>query len=329
MSAGTRPTMTRLCEVQKYIVDCGHVTLGELAEHFGVSERTVKRDVRALNAAPMNAQIKYHAKDGGYRCANPASITTLPLSGEELQALVLLRALGESLGQSPIGHSVRGALLKIQAVLPDSLQAFVDRDYQGIACFIDPPPNEPPETNRHLRPLLLAIERRQRVIFSYTSMHSRGEITERLVDPYLLFFRRERWYLRAYCHLRQERRDFALGRMAELRVEPSCEAFTTPPKDELLAELGKRFGDIEGEPYTVKIKFDAEWAPHITERKWHATQEIEPCPDGSCTLTMTVEGLSTVAGWVMSFRGHATPLAPPELVSEVRSAARNLFTAHK
>ena len=326
MSAGTRPTMVRLCEIQKYIVDQGQATVSELAAHFGVSERTIKRDIRQLNQPPVNARISYRAKDGGYHCQNPTSLTTLPLTNDELQALFLMRALSESLGQTPLGQSVQGALRKIQAVLPESIQGFIDGGYQGIACIIDPLPNESLETCRFLRPLMLAIERHQCVTLTYDSMSSR-QITTRKVDPYLLFFRRARWYLRAFCHQHKQRRDFAMGRMVDIRVDPTPNAFTPPPRASLMAELDERFSGIEGKAYTVKIKFDPAWAPRIAERTWHPTQQLEKHDDGSCTLTMTVEGLSTVAGWVMSFCGHAIPLAPHELVSEVKRAARKLMYA--
>ena len=326
MSAGTRPTMIRLCELQKYIVDHGHATLVELVEHFGVSERTIKRDVRQLNLPPMNAQIAYRTKDGGYRCNNPTSVTTLPLNDEELQALFLIRALSDSLGQTPLGLSVRGALHKIKAVLPDSIQGVADHENHGIACLVDPLPNEPADTCRYLRPLMLAIEHRQRVMMTYSSMSSQ-RISTRQVDPYLLFFRRGRWYLRAFCHHHRERRDFAMGRISDIRVDPAPNSFTPPSHDEVMAELAGRFSGIEGPAYTVKIKFSPVWTPRIAERTWHPSQTIEQQSDGSCILTMTIEGLSSVASWVMSFCGHAIPLEPRELVTEVKRAARQLISS--
>jgi len=311
--------------MQKYIVDHGHATLIELAEHFGVSERTIKRDIRQLNQPPMNAGIVYRTKEGGYRCENPSSMTTLPLTDEELQALFLMRALADSLGKTSLGQSLREALRKIQSVLPDSVQGFVAGGYQSLACFIDPPPNEPVETCRYLRPLMLATAHRRRVTFTYASMSSQ-RTTTRTVDPYLLFFRYARWYLRAYCHERGEERDFAVGRMEDVGVDPTPDAFVPPSREALMTALGERFSGIEGTSYTVKIRFDAESAPRIAERTWHPTQTLEAQADGSCLLTMTVEGLSAVAGWVMSFCGHAIPLAPRELVTEVKRAARALFT---
>ena len=44
-------------------------------------------------------------------------------------------------------------------------------------------------------------------------------------------------------------------------------------------------------------------------------------PDGACTLRMTVEGLPSVVRWVLGFGHHAKPLAPPELVAQVKAEA--------
>lgn len=327
MSAGTRPTMIRLCEIQKYLVENGQTSLSALAAHFEMSERTIMRDIAQLNQPPIEAQVKFDKNLGGYRCQNPASLTTLPLTDDELHALLLMRSLSETLGETPVGLSVRSALRKIQAVLPESMQRLIDHSYQGVACFIEPLPTEPIETRSYLRPLLLAIEYRQCANFTYTSPSAK-QPTQREVDPYLLFFRYGRWYLRAHCHLRQHERDFALGRMADLRIDPRHYAFTAPPPGEIEAQIARRFSSVEGKSYLVKIRFDADTARRVAERTWHDTQQIDMQSDGSCILSMTVEGLSSVTGWIMSYCGHAIPLEPKELVSEVKRAARMLFTGN-
>ncbi|OPZ81524.1 MAG: hypothetical protein BWY76_03007 [bacterium ADurb.Bin429] len=75
------------------------------------------------------------------------------------------------------------------------------------------------------------------------------------------------------------------------------------------------------------IRFDADWARRIRERVWHPSQRITDTSDGGCTLTMTVEGLVSVASWILSLSGHAVPLAPPRLVRLVEQGARDILNA--
>jgi predicted DNA-binding transcriptional regulator YafY len=40
--------------------------------------------------------------------------------------------------------------------------------------------------------------------------------------------------------------------------------------------------------------------------------------DGSCVLTMTVNGIDTVTRWVLSFGKHAMPLSPKRFVNRIQ-----------
>lgn len=70
--------------------------------------------------------------------------------------------------------------------------------------------------------LNLAITDRQRVKFLYCSMNN-PELHERTIEPHSLVRAGRRWHVRGYCLLRQDFRDFVLGRMskAELLAQPS------------------------------------------------------------------------------------------------------------
>ena len=88
------------------------------------------------------------------------------------------------------------------------------------------------------------------------------------------------------------------------------------------ARLAQRFSLIEDALFETAIRFDTDSARRIRERVWHPSQRIEENADGSCTLRMTVQGMSSVARWVLGFGRHAQPLSPPELVQRVRDEAR-------
>ncbi|MFT7773349.1 helix-turn-helix transcriptional regulator [Roseateles sp.] len=72
--------------------------------------------------------------------------------------------------------------------------------------------------------LNLAITDRQRVKFLYCSMNN-PELHERTIEPHTLVRAGRRWHVRGFCLLRQDFRDFVLGRMSKAQLlADSCSA---------------------------------------------------------------------------------------------------------
>lgn len=67
--------------------------------------------------------------------------------------------------------------------------------------------------------LNLAITDRQRVKFLYCSMNN-PELHERTIEPHSLVRAGRRWHVRGFCLLRQDFRDFVLGRMTKAQLLP-------------------------------------------------------------------------------------------------------------
>lgn len=93
--------------------------------------------------------------------------------------------------------------------------------------------------------LNLAITDRQRVKFMYCSM-TNPALHERTIEPHSLVRAGRRWHVRGYCLLRQDFRDFVLGRMGEVQLLPdrstadasSDSAWNTVIKIRLVAHPG-------------------------------------------------------------------------------------------
>lgn len=316
----TRHSLVRVFQIHRLITERHYPSLDDLAEQCGVNPRTVKRDLRTLREE-FAAPLAHDRTKGGYYYAHPFNLDALPLSEGELLAVCMLRTLVDgAFRNTHLAPAVRGALEKLQILLPETVQtAFADDAHGSIAYFPDPSPPENAETCATFKALMTAILEHRPVQMDYFSMTSNTR-RSRKVDPYLLFHRDGMWYLRAFCHLKHETRDFALGRIRALT--PLTGSFPPPDLSAIRAELASRFGAIQEPPTEVAIRFDADWARRIRERVWHPSQQLEEHPDGACTLRMTVEGLPTVASWVLGFAGHAVPLIPPRLVQLVEQGAR-------
>ncbi|NBD33543.1 MAG: WYL domain-containing protein, partial [Cyanobacteria bacterium] len=136
--------------------------------------------------------------------------------------------------------------------------------------------------------------------------------------PYLIdIYRGSNPYVIAFCHKRQDFRDFRIDRIKELQVLE--ETFQWNPNFDPEEYLANRFQyERSNQLFSVAIWFDSATAPFIRERRWHITQQIEEHSDESLTLQMEVPGLNDLKRWVLGYGKGAVVKAPPELVTLVK-----------
>jgi predicted DNA-binding transcriptional regulator YafY len=94
------------------------VSASALAERFGVSTRTIERDLRSL----QNARVPIYATSGrlgGYAVLTDFTMPPVQLSAQEAAACVAALAL---LDRSPYAHHARTALDKLTACLPAAVR---------------------------------------------------------------------------------------------------------------------------------------------------------------------------------------------------------------
>ena len=73
------------------------------------------------------------------------------------------------------------------------------------------------------------------------------------------------------------------------------------------------FDIVYGDPIDVKIRFSADQARYIKERKWSKTQKIEDQDDGSIILSMSTSGWWDIKRWILSYGAEVEVLEPEEL----------------
>ncbi len=185
----------------------------ELSNRFGVSHRTIYRDIRALEegGVPIGSEagIGYFLSDGYH-------IPPVMFTHDEARALLLAGKMVEQMTDSTVSSHYQNALTKVRAVLDmdkkDELES-LDRD-----IIINPFPNEPQmhgsldmDKIKHA----LSISRTLNLVYN---ARGSGEQTTREVEPIGLCFYYGAWHLIAFCRLRQDYRDFRLDRIEKLEL---------------------------------------------------------------------------------------------------------------
>ncbi len=186
------------------------VRAADLAERFGVSVRTVYRDIRTLEQAGVpvcgDAGVGYSLVEG-YR------LPPLMFTPEEALAFLTAEKFIEQMTDSHNSSHFRSGMDKLRAVMRG-----VRKDYMaGVGDSIVV--RRSPYMAQAVRPgvlqsILRSIDSREILEMEYT--RSDGLVSRREVEAVGMTFSHPCWYLAAWCHLRGEYRTFRLDRIDSL-----------------------------------------------------------------------------------------------------------------
>jgi predicted DNA-binding transcriptional regulator YafY len=313
--------MERMMHIHRVLRAGEYPNASRLARELEVSTKSVHRDVDFMRDR-LDLPIDFDWKRNGYYYTEEVSAfpTFQITEGELLALLVAEKALQQYRG-THFERPLVSAFKKLAASLPETVSIHLPEWEQTISFRTSV---EPLLNLEVFDKLARATAQRQQLELSYRKP-GRKATEPRVVDPYHLANINGEWFLFAYCHLRKELRTFVPARI--LSVSQTGRTFQRPKRFSLQQRLRDSFGVITGqEEYGVVIRFEDQVADYIREKRWHPSQELRELKDGALELRMKLSSLAEVQRWVLTWGGQAVPLAPPELVEMVSSAAeRTLY----
>lgn len=200
MARGENMQISRLFEIVYILLGKKSVTAKELAEHFGVSARTIYRDVETLSGAGIPVYMS-KGKGGGISLLDSFVLSKSMLSESEqteiLTALSALRSVNYAESQN--------ALSKLSGIFGKASQNWIKVNFSQWHGF-----------DKKFETIKEAIFSKKVISFDY---HGRWkEKTSKLVEPLQLRFNVNAWYLYAFCTKRQDMRTFKISRMETVKI---------------------------------------------------------------------------------------------------------------
>ena len=287
-----------------------YTTAQDLADEHGVTERTIRRDIEALQEAGF--PLYDERTDGrkvwrlieGYKQRLTQTFTLA-----ELSALFFSKNLMSFLGGAPFAQDVESAFEKIREALPARSLPYLAR-IQDLFSARPDPWKDYSEKQEVIAALIDAVLHQKQARIAYFSFNSR-KTKEYTIDPYRVVYYHGGLYLYAKAHEYKEVRTFAVERIQKIEVlDHSFEV----PADFSVGEYARgAFGIAGGKPEPVEIVFAAPMAGYIRERVWHESQELADGPNGSVILRMQVALGHELQSWIKGFLPHVTVVRPVAL----------------
>jgi len=199
----------RLFGILTFLQSKKYVQAEKIAEKFHISVRTVYRDIKALCEQGIPVSFEQHK---GYFIVNGYFLPPVSFSNDEANALLLMEAVVSGFADRSIQKHYSSALSKVKSVLRGSEKERIELLNKNIrlqvpSCFV--------QNYEYLSIIQSAISEKKMLELEY--MNNQNQSSQRCVEPIGLIFYALNWHLIAWCHHRNDYRDFRVGRIVSLR----------------------------------------------------------------------------------------------------------------
>jgi proteasome accessory factor C len=174
----------------------------------------------------------------------------------------------------------------------------------------------------HLQTLRDALLQKKQVHLEYFSA-SRGELTERAVDPWGLFTALGRWYLIAFDHASGEERMFRVDRIRSSRLlDSAAEVPAEFDADRYKGAFLRR--DRSGPEMSIEV------SPAVARwfEEYYPVNESGRLDDGWQALTLTYSGERWAATLVLQLGADVRNVRPAAILDAARELARSIGERH-
>jgi len=187
------------------------VTATELSKKYGVSVRTIYRDIRSLE----ESGIPIYTEEGkGYSLVEGYTLPPVMFTEEEANALITGYTMISRNKDASLVENYKDAIDKIKSVLrhtqKDKIELLTNR-----VVFIQNMSQV--TTSNILSSIQIAITSLRLIDISYISLY-KNEESNRLIEPQAMYHTQGNWILIAWCRLRKDYREFRLDRIQSVKM---------------------------------------------------------------------------------------------------------------
>lgn len=291
----------------------------QLADYFGVTERTIYRDLEFLGRS--NVPVTYDER-GGYALVKGFTLPPLSFTAQEAVAMLTGLALLRLQPDAALHKDADRVEDKVKQVLSAPLLKFLEALQDKVV--VDPYEQvRPPALDARTSwfSLAEAAVQRRRVKMVY-HVEDRNENTERAIDPLVLVYFGFRWNVIAFDHLRGEVRNFRLDAIRSLKILQTT--FETPDFNlpTYLASRNNRAGQ------SIKLTF--------SPRAWERARRELPAPlleetsrEDGYHITLRLDNLDFLAGWLLQFGTEVHVIEPEALRSTLCKLVSSVAKHHE
>ena len=323
---------SRLFEIIYLLLNRERITAKELAERFGVSSRTIYRDIDAISLAGIPIYTE-KGKNGGISLL-PDFVLNKSILSEQEQSEILSALQGLTQIQSAESNKSDQVLQKLSTIFNKTAAKWLEVDFSDWSY----------EQEDYWGNFKTAILQKRVATFDYYSTYS--EKTFRRVEPIQLWFKSKAWYLKAFDLDKQNLRLFKLTRLRNLTVtddvfaerdflavlpdseamgndESSTSSVISETSSGSEADLAETVASKYKNDVMLKLLIKSEMAYRVLDE--FASLVDEQQSDGSYIISVCWPEDNWVYGTILSFGEYIEVLEPPYIRDVIRDKAKKVY----
>ncbi|RYY30321.1 MAG: YafY family transcriptional regulator [Sphingobacteriaceae bacterium] len=287
----------------------------DIADRFGISLRTVYRDIKTLEEAgvPLIGEAGV-----GYSLVDSYRLPPVMFTREEATAFITAEKLVEKLTDTANSNHYQSAMFKVKAVLKSAEKDFITHINERIEVLKS---ERPPSINSGVQPIQLILKAiaEKRILNLHYFAYYRQEQTQRLVEPVGVFYQDNYWHLIGWCKTRLDYRDFRFDRITDLTL---CDEYFADKHPSLKTYLDKMYQDKNLVEIKIRVKIFA--AKHLGEQKYYHGFIDEVMVDDGLEMTFLTTSLEGFARWFLMFADYAKIIQPLELKDRIKNIIQKI-----
>lgn len=295
-----------------------YVTAEEIAVRFGLSKRTIYRDLHSIEEAgvPLGAE-----PGKGYYLIEGYHLPPVMFTQNEAVTLLMASKLLTRISDKGMRESMFSALSKIKAVLPEKEKQNIAQLDKRIEIFFSSPEMASADNaGALLTDIQRSLSLNKVVQIDYLSGYKGETTVNRELEPIGLCFYGMSWHLIAYCRLRADYRDFRVDRILSLKIlSEDCIGRDVSSISQYFNSL-YRPEDVE----EVVLRFDKEVASLISSVKYYYGFIDEKLVGNKVEMTFVTSDMNYMGRWLLMYADAAEIVAPEKLIEIVLNNINNL-----
>lgn len=290
----------RLFEIIYLLLDVKKTTAQSLADRFGVSIRTIYRDLDALTLAGIPI-VTDKGRYGGISLLQNYVLDKRLFSSDEMKSILASMSSLSALKEQDTAETLQ----RLKTFFSQgTIKEWIQVDFSDWSD----------DHSQDFALLKAAILQEKWLTFDYYS--TQGNKSNRTVLPLQLWFKSKSWYCKAYCSTRKELRLFKITRMVNISFSNTSYSF-----DSVRIDLDNLL-DQPMELLTYRLQIDQSQAYRVYDE--FNKERIARCENGDFMVVSSVVYDEWLIGYILSFGSRAKVIEPPELAERIKQEAIKL-----
>jgi predicted DNA-binding transcriptional regulator YafY len=286
------------------------ITAQEIADRFGISLRTVYRDMRSLeeSGVPLFGEAGV-----GYSLVEGYKLPPVQFTIEEATAFLTAEKLVEKFTDRSMKEGYKSAMYKVKAVMRKSDKIYLETIDDNIQVLTTCNKAEVKEGQDYLYLIFRAIADKRIMLLHYVGL-SDLKLSIRNIEPVGVYLQSGKWYIIAFCQLRKDYRTFRIDRIKDLLIKETLFQKTHPTLKKFLKEISHK-----EKLHTAVIRFDNDIIPYLGDQKYYNGFVSEVVGKAHTEIKFLTSSLEGIMRWYIMVADRAQIISPPELLERTRS----------